>query len=36
MNRPAEGKVSDFVVMIRPLSTLLALATEMKKRFSGG
>lgn len=31
-----EGSVTDFVVMIRPLSSLQALATEMKKRLSGG
>lgn len=31
-----DGKVSDFSVMIRPLSSLQALATEMQKRLAGG
>ncbi len=30
------GRVGNFVVMIRPLSSLQAIATEMKKRFAGG
>jgi len=30
-----DGKVCNFVVMIRPLSSLQALATEIKKRFMG-
>ena len=31
-----DDRVATFVVMIRPLSSLQALATEMKKRFAGG
>lgn len=35
LNLDDDGKIAKFAVMIRPLSSLQALATEMKKRFAG-